>query len=861
MRALYVASMITNGLHAIAALPSAAFPLAADIHGFDIADPMVVFALALAVVLTVPLIFERLKLPGLVGLILAGIALGPYAANLIPGDSLVQPLGAAGLLYLMFLVGLEIDMQRFSRERRDSVIFGLWTFLIPQILGTLGAVYFLDLSWPASILMASMFASHTLVPYPIIQRLGLVKERVVTTTAGGTVLTDTLALLVLAVVAESTRAGGLTGIFWVRQGVLFTLYVGAIVWITPRLSRWFFSYIGNVEGVPGFLFVLSLAYGCAVLAPLAGLEPIIGTFLAGLALNLLIPEQSRLMIRLRFVGEALFIPFFLLSVGLRVDVRLLAGSPKAWMVMLYMVAAGYVTKFLAAYISGKMLRFSRNETGILFGLSVNQAAATLAAVMVGVELEIFSPAVLNGTILMILATCLLGPWVTERYGRRLALQADGRQLDSSGAPERIMIPISAANQIEPLMALSMMLRQPRSGESLYPTMIAPESDEPDAAVAATEKVLADATLQAVEAEVPVHPIVRLSDNMVEEILGSSRDLRISTLVLDDRLSFPSEFEHVPTRLIELGRHMVFRFINPGPLNTCRRILVAVPPLMERQAGFPAAWNALQRLVSQAGVSLHVLAEQATLQAMERRQFLKPNTPHVERTTLAHWSRMPLDIQKEYQDNDICVVFLARTGQLAWKPAHARLPNLMKRLLGKRPCLAIYPPEMKWEKDTDAVVQSPSVQFQSLFPASQTFLDMAEPSVSEAVQRIIESVFPDATQARRRLLNDLDSMAREAALRIAPECLLLHTHKAVPPAPMVLLATRKEGFVEDALPDSQNPPPRAIILLLGIPEESPEEHLRRLAAISAMFHVEGWLDNVCRARSYEELVALLGATAS
>ncbi len=836
------------------------WPLAnADLHRFEMSDPMVVFALALAVVLAVPLLFEKFKLPGLIGLILAGVALGPHATELIPEDSLVQPLGSAGLLYLMFLVGLEIDMHRFSQERRFSVVFGMWTFLIPQILGTLGAVWLLGFPWPAAILMASMFASHTLVPYPIIQRLGLVKERVVTTTAGGTVITDTLALLVLAVVAESTRSGGLTGLFWVRQASLFVVYTGAIVWIAPRLSRWFFRHVGNVEGVPGFLFVLTFAYGCAVLAPLAGLEPIIGTFLAGLTLNLLIPEQSRLMIRLRFVGEALFIPFFLLSVGLRVDVGLLIGSPKAWMVMLYMVAAGYVTKFLAAVITGKALKFSREETGILFGLSVNQAAATLAAVIVGVRLGIFSDEVLNGTILMILATCLLGPWVTERYGRRLALRIGEHELDSSGAPERIMIPIGSAQRIEPLMALAMMLRRPRSGEALYPAMIAPESDDPDTAVAAAEKALAAATLQAVEAETPVNPIVRLSDKMVEEILGSSRDLRISTLVLDDELAFPGEFEHVPSRLIELGRHMVFRFIHPAPVNTCRRILAAVPPLMERQAGFPAAWNAMRRLLNQAGVSLCVLAEQSTLQAMERRQFLKPNEQGVERSPLAHWSRLPLELQKMVGENDLCVVFLARTGQLAWKPAHARLPNLMKRLLGQRPCLIVYPPEMKWEKDPAAAEQSPVVQFQGLFPPPQVFLNMAESSLSEAVKRMVETVFTETQPAaRRRLLADLDAMARDAALHIAPECLLLHSHKAVPPAPLVLLATRPEGFAEETPSASNASTPRVVILLLGIPDESPEEHLRRLAAVSAMFHVEGWIDHVRQARTYEELVALLSA---
>ncbi len=836
-------------------------PLAADLHGFNPADPTVVFTLALVVVLVIPLLFERMRLPGLIGLIVAGIILGPHAANLIPDDSVVQHLGGAGLLYLMFLVGLEIDMHRFRQERRFSLVFGLWTFLIPQILGTLGAVYLLGLPWPAAILMASMFASHTLVPYPIVQRLGLVKERVVTTTAGGTVLTDTLALLVLAVVAESTRSGGLTGMFWIRQGLLFVLYAGAIVLSAPRLSRWFFSHIGNVEGLPGFLFVLSFAFGCAVLAPFAGLEPIIGTFLAGLSLNLLIPEQSRLMIRLRFVGEALFIPFFLISVGLRVDVGLLAGSGKAWTVMLYMVAAGYLTKFLAAVISGKMLQFSRNEIGILFGLSVNQAAATLAAVIVGVELGIFSEAILNGTILMILATCLLGPWVTERYGRRMAMEAADRRLESSGAPERIMIPVSDGKQIEPLMSLAMMIRQPRSEERLYPAMMVPESDNPDADAAAAEKLLATATLQAVESEVPVSPVVRLGVNLVDELLGATRDLRISTLVLDDTLSFPGEFEHAPTRVIEHGRHQVFRFLNPAPLNTCQRVLAAVPPLMERQAGFPEAWDALLRLVSQAGAALHVMAEAPTLLALERRRYLKPGESDLVRIPIRSAGRVVVDFRDHAQPGDLCVLFSSRTGQLAWRPEFARLPALMTRLLPAHPCLMIYPPEMKWEQDHAASARSPVAQFQSLFPEAQVFLNMEAASVSAAAGCIIERLFGQSRAVAARLQRDLEMMAAEAALRIAPDCLLLHSHKAAPPAPMVILATRAAGFAENHPADAAQPQPRVLILLLGVPEESPEEHLRRLASISSMFHVKGWLDAVCEAQGYDTLLTALSAMES
>ncbi len=832
-----------------------ALPVATQVHGFDPRAPSVIFVLALLVVLVVPMLFERFRVPGLIGLIIAGIALGPHAANWIPEDSMIPPLGSVGLLYLMFLVGLEIDMHRFMRERHNSVVFGLITFIIPQTLGTLGAALLLGFPWPAAILMASMFASHTLVPYPIVQRLGLVKQRVITAAAGGTVLTDTLALLVLAVIAESSRRD-LTMGFWLEQGLKLVVYVGVVAWGAPRLSRWFFRRVGNVEGVSGFLYVLVFAFGCAAMAPLAGLEPIIGAFLAGLTLNLLIPDQSRLMIRLRFVGDALFIPFFLLSVGLRVDVALLMTSGKAWLVMLYMVAAGYVTKFMAALISGRILGFSRAETGVLFGLTVNQAAATLAAVIVGVRLGIFTDDVLNGTILMILATCLLGPWVTERYGRRLALQEWERSLDSSGAPERIMVPVSDERQIEPLMSLAMMIREPTSGEALYPTMIVPESDASEKDVANAEKLLANATLQAVEGDAPVSSIVRLSDNMVEEIIGASRDLRISTLVVDDQLSFPSEFEHVPTRLVEQGRHLVFRFFHPTLLNTCRRVQVAIPPLMERQAGFAAAWAVLRRLVGQIGANMQILADKSTMQSMIRRKHFQPDDPQIETVALPNWSRAVGTMRKKDQQLDLRVLFLARTGQLSWEPGHARMPGLVSRMMPGQPCLAIYPSELKWEKEPVFKADDPAARFQSMFPPEQVFLNLTQPTLSRAVEHMVMRTYPGSANsaARKKLLADLAAMAREAPLRIAPECVLLHSHQATPPAPMALLATRQDGFAENGGEQTQATPPRLLLVLLGVPEESSEEHLRRLAAIASMFRVEGWIDNVIGAQSYEELLA-------
>ncbi len=778
----------------------------------------------------VPIVFQRLKLPGLVGLILAGAALGPHALRLLQADSMVQPLGAVGLLYLMFIAGLEVDMHRFGRERGNSVVFGGITFLIPQLLGMWGALLVLGLSWPAAILMASMFASHTLLTYPIVQRLGLVKERVVTTAVGGTVLTDSLALLVLAVVAESVQ-GDLTPLFWIRLVTLLAVYVGVVVWSVPRMGRWFFRRV-PAESVPGFLFVLACAYACSALAPLAGLEPIIGAFLAGLTLNMLIPDQSRLMIRLRFVGESLFIPFFLLSVGMMVNVRALAGSAGAWIVMLYMVAAAFSTKFAAAFLGGRALRFSRDETGLLFGLSVNQAAATLAAVIVGVRLGVFSEEVLNGTILMILATCVMGPWITERFGRRLALSLASTHLDSSGAPERIMVPISAAHQIEPLMSLAIMLRRRRFGQPIYPLMITSEAGDSEQAVASAEKILAEAVILAVDADTPVQPVTRVAPGVVEGIMGASLDFRVSTVIIDEEFSLESGYEDVPGLLVENGRFLVLRFRNPAPVNTCKRIIAAVPPLMENQPGFAAAWEVIQRLAVQSGSSIVLVASSRTVKAMVQKGMFDTADPATAHHALEDWHGLPGLLNEVFRDGDLPVLFQARTGRLAWQPVQARLSGVINRLLGSRPFLLIYPPEMKWE--TGEGPAPDAEELHHVFTPSSVFSEIGESSVSGAVRAMIEAVYPRPSPARDTLLEDCMAQQSEAALWLSPECLLLHTHKGFPPAPMALLATRSEGFAGIAGGNSA----KALVLLIGTPDESAEEHLRRLALIASYFHRKG-----------------------
>jgi Kef-type K+ transport system membrane component KefB/nucleotide-binding universal stress UspA family protein len=354
------------------------------LSGFDLTlplkNPVLLFSLILFIILFAPLILNKLKIPHLIGLIIAGAIIGPNGLNLMLRDSSIVLYGTVGLLYIMFLAGLEIDMADFKKNSKKSLVFGLLTFSIPMTLGTLISKYFLEFSWMTSVLLASMFASHTLIAYPIVSKLGVAKNRAVNITVGGTVITDTLALLVLAAIAGMATGDADTA-FWVRISISVIIFGLIVMFIFPIIARWFFKKFD--DNISQYIFVLAMVFLGAFLAEAAGIEAIIGAFLVGLALNRLIPHTSPLMNRVEFVGNALFIPFFLIGVGMLIDYRVFFKDLETIKVAATMIVVATLAKFLAAWITQKIYGFNRNERRLIFGLSNAQAAATLAAVLVG----------------------------------------------------------------------------------------------------------------------------------------------------------------------------------------------------------------------------------------------------------------------------------------------------------------------------------------------------------------------------------------------------------------------------------------------------------------------------------------------
>ncbi|ENO87214.1 cation:proton antiporter [Thauera linaloolentis] len=658
-----------------------------------IKDPVLVFALVATLILLAPIVMGRWRLPGMIGLLLAGAVLGPNALGVLARDQSFVLFGTVGLLYIMFSAALEIDMAVLKRYRLHSVVFGLLTFSIPMSIGLVVARYLLAFDWPAAILLASTFASHTLLTYPIASRLGITRNKAVTTAVGGTIVTDTLALLILAVIASMTR-GEVDELFWYRLGISLALYVGAILIGLPLLARWFFRSVGR-DGVAEFVFVLATVFGVAALSHLAGSEPIVGAFLAGLALNRLIPHHSTLMNRIQFTGEAVFVPFFLLSVGMLLDLRVFLGGPRAWIVAFAMVVTVIGTKWLAAEATRPLLRYSRDQARVVFGLSVPQAAATLAATIVGYDIGLFDDAVVNGAILMILTSCFLAPIVVDRHGRALALTEEAAVPEEAGPPQRLLVACSTPASARPLLELAVLMRDPAQGQPIYPVTVVTDGEDAGDAVARAESALARAGTQLAAAEVPAQPVTRIDLNIASGLLGVRRDLRGTAIVVGWRgrttpheLFFGTMLEHLLR-----DRHyalVVARLVEP--LNTCRRVVAVLPPNAEHEDGFRAAMGFIKKLAQQIGASLLIVSPQDSEGRVKAAvQAAKPEM-EFRMQGQERWTALKRGVIGLAADGDLMVVYGVREGGLAWDPVTATLAPRIAEKLPNANVLALYPPE-------------------------------------------------------------------------------------------------------------------------------------------------------------------------
>lgn len=663
-----------------------------------ITDPTWIFLLVLLIILFAPILLTKLRIPHIIGMILAGLAIGEHGFNILVRDSSFELFGKVGVYYIMFLAGLEMNMADFKKNRGKAVALGLLAFIIPISIGMVTNVLLLKYSLITSILLASMYASHTLVAYPIVIRYGISRQRSVSIAVGGTAVTDTLTLLVLAVISGVFK-GEAGGLFWLWLVVRFVVLGGLIMWLLPRVGRWFFRRYD--DNVMQYIFVLAMVFLGAGLMELIGMEGILGAFLVGLVLNRLIPHVSPLMSHLEFVGNALFIPYFLIGVGMLIDVKVIFGGGDALKVAGVMIVVALGGKWIASWLTQKIYRMSVLERELMFGLSNAQAAATLAAVLVGYNIilpdgsRLLNEDVLNGTVLLILVTCIVSSFTTERAARKMAMGEAHPEEDRSREPEKILIPVANPNTIEYLMNLSLVIRDPKQKDNLLALNVINDHSGTEALEQQGKRYLERAAKITASAGVELKCISRYDLNIAAGIIHTAKEHGATDVIigLHWKVNIVDSFFGMLTESLLKGLHrevMVARFLIP--INTLRRIIVAVPPKAEYEAGFQKWVDHFCRMGTTLGCRVHFFANEQTGNLLQALVKKKHSDTLTEFSRLDEWEDLLL-LTGQVNYDHLLVVISARRGSISYDSSFEKLPGQLGRYFTNNSLIVLYPDQL------------------------------------------------------------------------------------------------------------------------------------------------------------------------
>lgn len=666
-----------------------------DLH-LPITDPTWIFLLVLIIILFAPILLSRLRIPHIIGMILAGIVIGEHGFNILERDSSFELFGKVGLYYIMFLAGLEMDLEGFKKNRTKALVFGVLTFAIPMALGIWSSMSLLDYGVTTSVLLASMYASHTLIAYPIVSRYGLSRLRSVSITIGGTALTVAWALLVLAIISGMYK-GEIGHMFWIALTVKVLLVCFLIVFFFPRIGRWFFRKYE--DSIMQFIFVLVMVFLGGGLLELAGMEGILGAFLVGLVLNRLIPNISPLMNRLEFVGNALFIPYFLIGVGMIIDVRTLFSGGEALKVAVVMTVVATFSKWLAAWMTQKIFRMQTSERTMMFGLSNAQAAATLAAVLVGNKIEVapgvplLNDDVLNGTVVMILFTCIISSVATERAARKIAVQDSTDELEEKPREEEnILIPIANPETIENLVNMALIMKEPRRKDGLTTLSVINDSNASEARLTQGKRYLERSAKVAAAADVSVDTVTRFDLNVASGIIHAMKEHNASEVVigLHRKVTLVDSFLGTLTENLLKGTHKQIMIVKClMPVNTLRRIVVAVPPKAEYEAGFFKWVERVCRMGIQLGCRVHFHAHPDTVGYLKGYISRKYKGVRREFTEQENWADLLL-LTGQVNFDHLLIIVSARRGFISYDPLFEKLPTQISKYFNNCSLMVLYP---------------------------------------------------------------------------------------------------------------------------------------------------------------------------
>lgn len=658
-----------------------------------ITAPVPIFLTVMAIILLTPLVLSRLKIPQVIGLIIAGVAVGPYGLNLLARDMSFEVFGQVGILYLMFLAGIEIDMYHLRKNLRKGMAFGAFTFIIPLLLGTLTAMAALGMHLLEAVLLASMFAAHTLIAYPIVNRFGVTKSPAVIIAIAGTIMTVLGSLIVLAGVLGVYRDGSLGSLV----PVLFylALYCLGITYLYPRITRYFFKHYS--DGISQFIYVMVAVFGAAALASFIGIEGVFGAFFAGLVLNRFIPARSTLMGRLEFVGNALFIPYFLIGVGMLIDLRVVLDGWGTLYTAAVMSAVAMASKWLAALVTQKVYGLTPVDRSMMYQLSNAHTAVALAVVMIGYELHLFDIQVLNGTVVMILVTCTVSSFGTERAASRIKVQMleqeeEENSKDDSAAHPRTLIAISNPLTAPGIVDLALSMRFPDSSVAgdLYALHVRNDNSASARAIGRNSLDVAERAAAAVETTLT--PIERFDLNFITGVLNTMEERDITELIvgLHRRTSIIDSFlgEKVEQLLRSTNRMVVMSrcFI---PLNTVTRILVAVPKKAQFETGFRRWVQAVGNLCRQIGCRIEFWSEESTVPLI--RTVVRQSNLGI-RMSFAEVRSYDDFVLKsaEVNDDDLLIVVSARRSSVSFDSDMDAVPEYLQKYFANTNLIVLYP---------------------------------------------------------------------------------------------------------------------------------------------------------------------------
>ena len=663
---------------------------------FPITSPTMIFFIVLCIILFAPIVMGKLRIPHIVGMVLAGVVVGPHGLNILAKDSSFELFGHVGLYYIMFLAGLEMNMANFMKNRVRTFTHGIMAFVIPMVMGFFINRAILEYSVMTSILLASMYASHTIITYPIVMRYGLTRQRSVTIAVGATAITDTLTLLVLAIVGGMFK-GELTGVFWLLLLLKIAAVFFVIMYFFPRIARYFFHrYEDNVAQ---FIFVLAMTFLGAGLMELIGMEGLLGAFLTGLVLNRYVPNVSPLMNNLEFVGNAIFIPYFLIGVGMLVNVRLLFGGLATLQVAGVMILVALTSKWIASLFTQKLFGMRAIERELIYGLSNAQAGATLAAVMVGYNLimpdgqRLLNDDVLNGTVILILVTCVFSSFMTERASKQIALESQtAAPEEDTGDDEKRMVPMKHDETADTLVSIAVMMRNRELNRGIVALNVVYDDTNRLKYQERGRRLLEHAVKTAGGSGVMVQTQVRIATNIINGIKHAFKEYNASEIVMgmhngdEEAGMFWGEF--IPGLFSGLNRQItIARCLRP--LNTIRRIQVAVPSRAEFEPGFHRWLERLVRMAENLECRIQFHAKHETLSLIN--QYVQNRHPNVraEYTFMAHWIDMP-KLAGGVNDDHLFVVVTARKGTISYKSALERLPEELTRHFSGKSLMIIFP---------------------------------------------------------------------------------------------------------------------------------------------------------------------------